>query len=69
MAGDLYVRILIKDNKNYERRGADLFIQQKIPLLNALTGVTLEFIHLDGRKFTISTAPGEIISNSKEYLI
>lgn len=64
IAGDLYVRVLIKDHKVYERRGADLFITQKISLLNALTGVTFELTQLDGKKFIVSTAPGEVISHS-----
>ena len=69
MAGDLYVRVLIKDHKTYERRGADLFITQKISLLNALTGITFELTQLDGKKFVVSTAPGEVISHSNYHII
>ena len=58
MAGDVYVRILIKSHKIYERRGADLFVTKKIPLLEALTGVTMEMTRLDGTKFIVATAPG-----------
>lgn len=32
-------------------------------MLEALTGVTFEIDHLDGKKHLIATAPGEIISN------
>lgn len=38
MAGDLYVRILIDKHKTYTRKGADLFLEKKITLCEALTG-------------------------------
>jgi len=41
MAGDIYARISIKKHKTFIRKGADLFIQKKINLLEALTGVTM----------------------------
>ena len=31
--------------------------------MEALTGVTMEIDHLDGKKHTIATAPGEVIEN------
>jgi hypothetical protein len=45
----------------FKRRGADLFVERKISLVEALCGFTLELEHLDGRKLHISTAPGEIV--------
>lgn len=39
MAGDLYVRIKIKKHDVYERKGADLYANKTITLLEALTGV------------------------------
>jgi DnaJ-class molecular chaperone len=39
MAGDLYVRIHVQKHKLYERKGADLYTQKKITLLEALIGV------------------------------
>jgi DnaJ family protein A protein 2 len=38
MAGDLYIRIKIKKHDIYERKGADLYTNKKITLLEALTG-------------------------------
>ena len=38
MAGDLYVRIKIKKHDVYIRKGADLFMEKNISLLEALTG-------------------------------
>jgi len=48
MAGDLYVRIMIKKHPTFTRKGADLFIEKKISLLEALTGYNFEIKHLDG---------------------
>ena len=63
--GDVYVRIKIKRHKEFQRRGADLVHIKKITLLEALTGVTLELKHLDGKKHTIATAPGEVLKNEE----
>lgn len=63
IAGDVYVRIKIKKHQTFERRGADLAHIKRISLLEALTGVTIEINHLDGKKHTIATAPGEILHN------
>ena len=61
--GDIYVRVQIKKHKLFTRKGADLVIIKHIELLEALTGVTLNIEHLDGKKYTIATSPGEILSN------
>jgi DnaJ family protein A protein 2 len=42
-----------------------LVIIKKISLLEALTGVTIEIEHLDGKKYTIATAPGEVLINGE----
>lgn len=56
--GDIYVRIKIKKHKTFVRKGADLVIIKKIDLVEALTGVTLNITHLDGKNYTIATSPG-----------
>ena len=48
MAGDLYVRIMIKKHAIFTRKGADLYIDKKISLLEALAGFNFEVKHLDG---------------------
>lgn len=45
----------------FKRKGADLFIERKISLVEALCGFEMELTHLDGRKLLIKTAPGEIV--------
>lgn len=63
MGGDLYVRVLIEPHKTFTRRGADLYYEKKITLLEALTGFSLEIKHLDGSILKVATAPGEVISH------
>jgi len=63
MAGDLHVRVSIKDHHLFERRGADLFMKKKISLLEALTGVNFKLKTLDSSEITICTAPTDIISS------
>ena len=57
------MRIQIKKHKDFVRKGADLAMVKHISLLEALSGVTIEFKHLDNNKHVIATAPGEILSN------
>ncbi len=63
MAGDLYVRVKTEKHPVFVRKGADLFIEKKITLLEALTGLNFELKLLDNTKVTISTMPGEIIAH------
>jgi len=65
MAGDLVVNITIEPHKKFERKGADLFYTKNITLYEALTGSSFVLEHLDGRKYNICTAPGEIINPGK----
>jgi len=48
IAGDLHIRFKIKKHKLFERKGADLFMEKDITLLEALTGFTLKIKTLDG---------------------
>jgi len=53
---------MIEPHNVFKRKGADLYIEKKISLLESLTGTYFNVTHLDGTKLTISTAPGEVIS-------
>lgn len=64
MAGDLYVRVRIDKHKTFTRKGADLFYEKKITLLEALTGFNFTLPHLDDKKIIIATSPGEIIESN-----
>ncbi|KAJ4973439.1 hypothetical protein NE237_006613 [Protea cynaroides] len=53
IAGDLIFVVDEKPHALYTRDGNDLLVNQKISLLNALTGKTLNLTTLDGRHLTI----------------
>ena len=60
-AGDVVIEVHVANHKSFKRRGADLFFEKEITLLQALTGVDFVFTHLDGRKIRVKNQPGEII--------
>lgn len=59
--GDVIAIIKIRPNKIYTRKGADLYIEKKISLLEALTGVDFTIMHLDGRMVRIQNDQGKVI--------
>jgi len=59
--GDVIFVLKQQEHQDFKRKGADLFIERKISLVEALCGFQLELTHLDGRKLLIKTAPGEIV--------
>lgn len=60
-AGDVVFVLKQQEHADFKRKGADLFIERKISLVEALCGFTMELTHLDGRKLQIKTSPGEIV--------
>merc|ERR1719221_1315985 len=59
--GDVIFVVKEQEHSDFKRKGADLFIERKISLVEALCGFTIELTHLDGRKLQIKTSPGEIV--------
>merc|ERR1719316_1837309 len=59
--GDVVFTLKQQEHKEFKRRGADLFIERKISLVEALCGFEIEITHLDGRKLLIRSAPGDIV--------
>lgn len=59
--GDVNFILKEQPHELFKRRGADLFIEKKISLVEALCGFEIEVTHLDGRKLKIKTAPGDIV--------
>merc|ERR1719498_1152392 len=60
-AGDVVFVCKQEEHKLFKRKGADLFIEKEVSLVEALCGFETEVTHLDGRKLLIKTAPGDII--------
>merc|ERR1712159_596534 len=61
ITGDLIIELVEQPHKIFKRHGADLYLQKSISLVEALCGLKLECIHLDGRKLLITTKPGEVV--------
>lgn len=57
IGGDLHVRVYIEKHDKFERKGADLFYNKDISLVEALTGFNFELTHLDKSKIKIATLP------------
>merc|ERR1719326_645255 len=59
--GDVVFVIKEQEHPEFKRKGADLYIERTISLVEALCGFELEIKHLDGRKLLIKTQPGDIV--------
>jgi len=59
--GDVVFIVKEQEHADIKRKGADLYIERTISLVEALAGFSLEFTHLDGRKLLIKTSPGDIV--------
>merc|ERR1719412_2833025 len=60
-AGDVVFVLKQQEHAEFKRKGADLFVERKISLVEALCGFSMELTHLDGRKLLVKTSPGEIV--------
>lgn len=60
-AGDVIFTLKQQEHKVFKRRGADLFIEKKVSVVEAMCGFSTEITHLDGRKLLVKTAPGDCI--------
>merc|ERR1712176_731341 len=59
--GDVVFVVKAQEHADIKRKGADLYIEGTISLVEALCGFQMEFTHLDGRKLLIKTSPGDIV--------
>jgi DnaJ family protein A protein 2 len=67
--GDLIIVLEEKKHKTFKRKGADLFMEKEITLLEALTGLDFVLTHLDGRKIRIKNNPGEVIKPDSMFTV
>eukprot|EP00730_Choanoeca_flexa_P007469 TRINITY_DN12339_c0_g1_i7.p1 TRINITY_DN12339_c0_g1~~TRINITY_DN12339_c0_g1_i7.p1 ORF type:complete len:415 (+),score=129.29 TRINITY_DN12339_c0_g1_i7:25-1245(+) len=59
--GDVVLVLQEKEHPVFKRRGKDLFMKQKISLVEALCGFTVNIQHLDKRVLAVTCAPGEVV--------
>ena len=67
--GDLVIIVKEKKHKIFKRKGADLFMEKEITLVESLTGLDFVLTHLDGRKVRINNKPGEVIKPDSLFTI
>lgn len=59
--GDVVFSLTQKEHPVFKRRGADLYVERKISLAEALCGFSTQLTHLDGRKLLIQSRPGDVL--------
>jgi len=59
--GDVIFVLKQQEHPVFKRKGADLFVERQISLVEALCGFQMDVKQLDDRKLLIKTAPGDII--------
>jgi hypothetical protein len=59
--GDVCFVLQERRHATWRRKGADLFTERSITLLEALAGYQIVITHLDGRRLAIKSRPGEIV--------
>jgi len=59
--GDVVFVLKQQDHSDFKRKGADLYLERKISLSEALCGFEIEITHLDGRKLIVKSSPGELV--------
>jgi len=59
--GDVVFVLKQQDHSDFKRNGADLYLERKISLSEALCGFELNITHLDGRKLIVKSSPGELV--------
>jgi molecular chaperone DnaJ len=53
-SGDILVNIMTKEDKNITRKENDIYIKRNITLLDVYNNTTIEFIHIDNKKYDIN---------------
>jgi len=59
--GDVIIVVNEQPHSTFKRKGADLFMEKEITLLEALTGVNFVIDFLDGTKFKVVNKPGAVV--------
>merc|ERR1719393_260950 len=65
--GDVVFVLKEQEHKEFKRKGADLFIERKISLVEALCGFEIEVTHLDGRKLLVKSSPRDIVKPAGNF--
>jgi DnaJ family protein A protein 2 len=67
--GNVVIVLQLLKHDTFKRDGMDLHMKQKLSLAEALCGFQFTITHLDGRKLTVCSQPGEIIKPGQKKCI
>jgi DnaJ-class molecular chaperone len=67
--GDIKIFVKVENNTKFERKGLDLIMKHNISLKESLCGFSFEFMHLNGKTYTINNKEGNIIQPNYEKII
>merc|ERR1712019_169837 len=65
--GDVVFVLKQQEHAFFKRKGADLYLEKDISLVEALCGFELELTHMDSRKILIKSSPGEIVKPMGQF--
>jgi curved DNA-binding protein CbpA len=59
--GDVKVTFIVEEHPLFKRNGLDIVLEKNITLKEALCGFIFDIAHLNGKKFSFNSSPGNII--------
>ena len=65
--GDIIFVIVEKKHDLFKRNGNDLYMEQNIPLVEALCGFTTYVKHLDERVLIVNSGKGDVITPGNRF--
>ena len=68
LKGDVKIIIKLKKHEIFDREGLDLILNKNITLVEALSGIKLQIIHLNNKKYNFTTEDKIIQPNSIEEI-
>lgn len=68
-AGDIIFVVKTKEHPIFQRVGNDLCMHRTVKLIEALTGVSFSFQHLDGRAVVVKSEPGTVIKPGDRLVV
>lgn len=69
LSGDIIIIFDQKPHPLFTRKGDHLFMEHTISLAEALTGFSMNLVHLDGRKLTLKSKEGNVIDPVNLYSV
>lgn len=67
--GDIEIKIILENNREFLRKGLDLIYKKTITLKESFCGFCFDLPYIDGREFKINNKPGNIIPNNFKKVI